>query len=118
VEALRGWTDVPNGCPGFTDSRNAVRELSTEEANRLRALLDLAPIAEFQDNPKYSNVDVALQKRFPIARHPLRVSLEVFNVFNIPQRSTAWPFRRRRTQGFSTRASDSTRQSNTRAHSS
>ncbi len=77
---------LPIGCPGFNYSRNAVRELSTEEANRLRALFDLAPIAEFQDNPKYFNVDLSLQKRFPMGRHALRVSFEAFNVFNIAQR--------------------------------
>jgi hypothetical protein len=75
-----------NGCPGFGFTRNSVRELSTEDANRLRALFDLAPIADFANNPKFFNVDVSLAKRIPVGRHAVRLTAEAFNVFNIAQR--------------------------------
>ncbi len=73
-------------CPGADYSRNSVRELSTDEANRLRALFGLAPIADYENNPKYVNVDATLQKRFRVAAHGFRVTAEAFNLFNIPQR--------------------------------
>ncbi len=73
-------------CPGFTYTRNSVRELSTAEANRLRALFGLAPIEKFEDNPRYVNVDLTAQKRITFGRHAARLRLEAFNLFNIPQR--------------------------------
>lgn len=73
-------------CGGFRFSRNSVRELSTEDANRLRDLFGLSPIAEFAKNPEYFNADVTLQKRIRLAGAGLRLTLEAFNVFNIPQR--------------------------------
>ena len=74
-------------CPGFAYSRNSARELSLDDANRLRSLFGLAPIAEFADNPKFFNVDLTLQKRFPLGTHGVRLTLEAFNLFNIPQRT-------------------------------
>jgi hypothetical protein len=74
-------------CPGFDYSRNSVRELTTEEANRLRTLFGQAPIAEFANNPKFFNVDATLQKRIAIGGQGLRLTLEVFNALNIPQRT-------------------------------
>jgi Carboxypeptidase regulatory-like domain/TonB dependent receptor-like, beta-barrel len=74
-------------CPGFDYSRNSVRELTTEEANRLRALFGQAPITEFANNPKFFNLDATLQKRFLIGTQGIRVTLEAFNLFNIPQRN-------------------------------
>jgi len=73
-------------CPGFHYSRNSVRELSTEEANRLRALFGLAPIAKFANNPKYLNLNMSLQKSVRVMGHRARATGEVFNVFNTPQR--------------------------------
>jgi hypothetical protein len=78
---------LAGGCPGFDYSRNSVRELSAEEANRLRSLFGLAPIPSFANNPKYFNVDVSLAKRIPFGRHAVRVTAEAFNVFNIAQRT-------------------------------
>jgi hypothetical protein len=74
-------------CQGFTYSRNSVRELSTEEANRLRALLGLPAIAAFADNPKFVNLDAALQKRFTMGRHHVTLSIQAVNVLNLPQRT-------------------------------
>ena len=75
-------------CPGFNYSRNSVRELSTEEANRLRTFLGGAPIAEYANNPKYFNVDMTLQKRVRLGgTHSMRFTAEAFNVFNIAQRT-------------------------------
>jgi len=77
-------TGVP-ACPGFNYSRNAVRELTTEQANALRALFGagqggpLAPVAQFENNPKYFNADATLQKRFTFGRHGVRLT---------PRRST------------------------------
>jgi hypothetical protein len=73
-------------CPGFRYSRNSVRELSTEEANRLRALFGLSPIERFENNPKYVNVDLTLQKSVRLGRQRVRLTAEAFNLFNIPQR--------------------------------
>ena len=75
-------------CPGFDYSRNSVRELSTEEANRARAYFGLAPIAEYPNNPKYFNVDMTLQKRirFGSSTQSMRFTAEAFNVFNLAQR--------------------------------
>ena len=80
-------------CPGFAYSRNAVRDLTTEEANALRALFGagqggpLAPLDQFANNPKYFNADATLQKRVRFGRHGLRLTMEAFNLFNIPQRT-------------------------------
>ena len=85
-------TGVP-ACPGFSYSRNSARELSTEDANALRALFGagqggpLTPIAKFENNPKYFNADVTLQKRVRFGRHGIRLTAEAFNVFNIAQRT-------------------------------
>jgi hypothetical protein len=65
--------------------RNQVRELSLPEAIRLRAEFNRPPIAEFQDNPKYFNVNLTLQKRVELGgERGLRLTLEVFNLFNRP----------------------------------
>jgi hypothetical protein len=73
-------------CPGFDYSRNSVRELSTEEANRLRALLGLAPITSFANNPKYLNLNMSVQKSVRILGRRARATAEIINVFNTPQR--------------------------------
>ncbi|HXG90344.1 MAG TPA: TonB-dependent receptor [Vicinamibacterales bacterium] len=73
-------------CPGSAYRRNSVREVSTEEANRLRTLLGQSLIAEYENNPKYVNVDATLQKRFRFGAQGFRVTAEAFNLFNIPQR--------------------------------
>jgi hypothetical protein len=73
-------------CSGFRYSRNSARELSTDEANRLRALFGLAPIAEFANNPKYLNLNMTLQKSVRVLGRRARATMEVFNVFNTPQR--------------------------------
>lgn len=74
-------------CSGYRYSRNSVRELSTEEANRLRQLFGLSPIDTFENNPKYVNVDLTLQWAPRIAERRLKLSAEAFNLFNIPQRN-------------------------------
>jgi hypothetical protein len=74
-------------CQGLRYSRNSVREMTTEEANRLRALFSLAPIPAFEDNPKYWNTDITLRKQFKVASHSYSATVEAFNVFNIPQRN-------------------------------
>jgi len=74
-------------CGGFTYSRNSVRQLSTADANALRALFGLSPIERFEKNPEYFNADVTLQKRVRFSGVGLRVTAEAFNVFNIPQRN-------------------------------
>jgi hypothetical protein len=74
-------------CPGYRYSRNSARELSTEEANRLRALFGLAPIDAFANNPKYFNVDLTLQRRFRLdANRSVTARVEAFNLLNLPQR--------------------------------
>jgi hypothetical protein len=73
-------------CPGSHYSRNSVREVSTTEANRLRALFGLAPIAEFANNPKYLNLNMTLQKSVRVFGRRARAKMEVLNVFNTPQR--------------------------------
>jgi type 1 fimbria pilin len=74
-------------CDGFRYSRNSVRELPTGEANRLRALFGLAPIDRFENNPKYFNIDMTLQKRVRLGgQQAARVTIEAFNLLNIPQR--------------------------------
>ena len=73
-------------CPGQHYSRNSARELSTADANQLRALVGLAPIAEFANNPKYLNLNMTLQKSVRVLGRRARATLEVFNVFNTPQR--------------------------------
>lgn len=75
-------------CPGSTYSRNSVRELSTEEANRLRALFGLSAIPAFENNPKFFNTDVTMQwaPGFGGGRR-VKVSAEAFNVFNFPLRN-------------------------------
>jgi outer membrane receptor protein involved in Fe transport len=75
-------------CPGFGYSRFSARELSTEDANRLRTLLGQSAIAEFANNPKYFNVDLTVQKRFALGGHRgLKLTLEAFNALNIAQRT-------------------------------
>ena len=66
--------------------RNSVRELSTADANQLRSLVGLAPIAEFANNPKYLNLNMTIQKSVRVFGRRARATLEVFNVFNTPQR--------------------------------
>jgi len=75
-------------CPGMTYSRNSVREMSLEEANRLRALFGFAPITRFDDNPKYFNADATLQWAPSLGgSRSLKLTLEAFNVFNVAQRN-------------------------------
>ena len=75
-------------CPGSTYSRNSVREMTLEEANRLRALFGFAPIARFDNNPKYFNADVTLQWTPTLGgARSLKLSVEAFNVFNLAQRT-------------------------------
>jgi len=73
-------------CPGFHYSRNSVRELSTEDANRLRSLFGLAPITAFANNPKYLNLNMTVQKTVRFGTRRARASIEALNVFNSPQR--------------------------------
>jgi hypothetical protein len=73
-------------CPGFGYSRNSVRELSTDDANALRRLFGLPAVAEFANNPKYFNVNMTLQKSVRWGSRRARVTAEVFNLFNTPQR--------------------------------
>ena len=73
-------------CPGFHYSRNSVRELSTDDANRLRSLLGLAPVTQFANNPKYLNLNMTLQKTVRFGGRRARATMEVLNVFNTPQR--------------------------------
>ena len=63
-----------------------MRQLSTEDANRLRALFGLSPIAEFARNPRYFNADLTLQKSLRWGDQRLRLMLQALNAFNIPQR--------------------------------
>jgi outer membrane receptor protein involved in Fe transport len=77
---------VTPACPGFHYSRNSVRELSTADANRLRALFGLAPITAFANNPKYLNLNMTVQKSVRVAGRRARASMEILNVFNTPQR--------------------------------
>lgn len=74
-------------CPGFAYSRNSVTELSTADANALRALLGQSAIDVYNNNPKYFNMDVTLQKKVRFGRQAARITVEAFNVFNIPQRN-------------------------------
>lgn len=74
-------------CPGFNYSRNSVRELSTEEANALRALFGQSAIAQFEKNPNFFNVDLTLQKAVTIGRHTFQLAADLFNAFNLPQRT-------------------------------
>lgn len=73
-------------CAGFRYSRNSVREVSTEDANRLRTLFGLAPIAEFEDNPKFWNVNLSVRKDVRLGTRRYGVTAEAFNLFNIAQR--------------------------------
>src|SRR5688572_13282568 len=73
-------------CPGLHYSRNSVRELSTDDANRLRGVFGLAPITQFANNPKYLNLNMTLQKTVRFGGRRARAGLEVLNVFNTPQR--------------------------------
>lgn len=73
-------------CPGFSYSRNSVNELTTADANRLRALFGQAPVGEFANNPKFFNFNMTLQKSIRFSSRRIRVRAEAFNVFNTPQR--------------------------------
>jgi hypothetical protein len=73
-------------CPGLSYSRNSVRELTTEDANHLRALFGLQPIGSFANNPKYLNVNMTVQKSVRVVGRRARATVEAFNVFNTPQR--------------------------------
>lgn len=77
-------------CPGLSYSRNSVRELSLDEANRLRALFGFAPITRFDNNPKYFNTDVTTQWTPSLGgSRSLKLSLEAFNFAqrNLPTES-------------------------------
>ena len=75
-------------CPGYAYSRNSVREVSTDEANRLRALFGLSAIPAFENNPKLFNADVTLQWAPTLGgSRRIKVSAEAFNVFNFPLRN-------------------------------
>ena len=86
-ERGRSCRQAAVNCSASRYSRNNVRELSLEEANRLRGLFGLAPIAAFENNPKYFNVDLTLQKRIRFGSHAIRLTAEVFNLLNTPQRT-------------------------------
>lgn len=73
-------------CPGFSYSRNSVNELTTADANRLRALFGQTPVAEFANNPKFFNVNVTLQKSIRFSSRRIRLRAEAFNLLNTPQR--------------------------------
>ena len=77
---------VTVACPGLRYSRNSVRELSTVDANRLRGVFGLAPIAEFANNPKYLNLNMTVQKSVRFLGRRARAKMEMLNVFNTPQR--------------------------------
>jgi len=67
--------------PGY--SRNSVRQLSTEEANRLRVAYGLPPIDEFADNPDFINVDLTLQKSVRLGgERRVTLKAELINAFN------------------------------------
>jgi hypothetical protein len=73
-------------CPGFGYSRNSVRQLSTADANKLRALFGLAPVTTFAKNPNFWNTDFSLRKQIKIReRQSVSLALEAFNAFNIKQ---------------------------------
>jgi hypothetical protein len=72
-------------CSGYSYSRNSTRQISTTEANNLRAILGLDPIDAFKDNPKYFNIDASLRKSFTYKNHSLTFSAEAFNLFNFDQ---------------------------------
>jgi len=75
-------------CPGLSYSRNSVRELSLDEANRLRALFGFAPVTRFDNNPKYFNTDVTMQWTPSLGgSRSLKLSLEAFNLFNFAHRN-------------------------------
>jgi hypothetical protein len=74
-------------CPGFSYSRNSVRELSLEDANRLRALFGQSALTDFANNPKYFNLDATVQKRIALGSQAIRLTAELFNAFNLPQRT-------------------------------
>jgi hypothetical protein len=66
-------------------SRNSARQLTTAEANRLRALFGLSPIEGFEDNPTFWKWDATVQKRVRLGgSRALKLSVEVFNVLNHP----------------------------------
>lgn len=73
-------------CSGLRYSRNSVRELSTADANRLRGVFGLAPIAQFANNPKYLNLNMTVQKSVRFLGRRARAKMEMLNVFNTPQR--------------------------------
>lgn len=69
-------------------SRNSQYELSTEEANRLRTQFGLAPIASYEDNPKFWNLDLTLQKAVRLGGgRRFKLSVEVFNLLNHPNKA-------------------------------
>ncbi len=74
--------------PGYSRNQfngSPLHELSLAEANRLRALYGLAPIAAYADNDKFWNLDMQLQKSIKIGGHRrLKVTVECFNVLNHP----------------------------------
>ena len=75
-------------CPRSQYSRNSVREVLTEEANRLRTLFGLSAIPAFENNPKVFNADVTMQWAPTLGgSRRVKVSAEAFNVFNFPLRN-------------------------------
>jgi hypothetical protein len=72
-------------CPGDNYSRNSVRQLTTAEANRVRAFFNLAPIAEYERNPNYFNVDLTVRTRVRFGPHEFAVFADMFNFFGIDQ---------------------------------
>ncbi len=75
-------------CPGYKYSRNSIRELSTADANQLRALFGLTAIPAFENNPKFFNADVTMQWAPTLGgARRIKVSAEAFNVFNFPLRN-------------------------------
>jgi hypothetical protein len=59
---------------------------STADANRLRSLFGLAPVAAFVNNPKYLNLNMTVQKSVRVLGRRARATMEAFNVLNTPQR--------------------------------
>jgi len=60
-------------------------DMPLDEANRLRGLFGLSPIASFARDPRFVNVDLNIQKRIKLGgSRALRLTGEVFNVANHP----------------------------------
>jgi len=77
--------DWPDGYSRNQRNGHTLRQLPLEEANRLRGLFGLAPVADFRRNPKFVNLDLNVQKRVGLGGgRALKLTAEVFNVANHP----------------------------------